>query len=82
MESVDDLAVTWTLHGPELARRVLAQADRWELLGVDRRPWEVLRDLVDCRHNPLADSLPELGDPPTQHQPLRPAVPRAPEPGS
>lgn len=75
---MDDLGAIWMGSGVELARRIEALAGEWELLGTTARPWETLREVLNCDYNPLPDRLPELGDPPT----LRPAVPAAPEPGS
>lgn len=79
MESIDDLIVAWTLHGPRLARTMLAYADVLDRFGGPVRAIvaDELREIIRCELDPLDDRLPQLGVPPT----LRPAVPRA-EPGA
>jgi len=74
-ETIDDLAAPWTLHGPELVRRMLAIADAEEAAGHPECA-RTIRDVIRCEHNPLADQLPPLGDPPTRTAPtLRPSTP-------
>lgn len=74
-ESVEDLAVPWTLHSPRLARTILAYADsiEWRTPTTFAVATE-LRAIVRCELNPLDDQLPPLGAPPT----VRPAVPPGP----
>lgn len=60
-ESIDDLTVSWTLHGPELARRMLALADELQTeQSFDRRlgyehasAGDRIREVVRCDYNPL-----------------------------
>jgi hypothetical protein len=81
-ETLDDLSVPWTQHGPQLARLMLALADELEEYAhLDPTiTAEQIRDVIRCDYRPKEQPRPQLGDPPT----LRPAVPREmkPEVGS
>jgi hypothetical protein len=76
MESTEDLAVTWTVHGPQLAREVLAYAEHLERFG---NPVHVviadhLRALVKTETSMFPAARPQLTVPPR----LRSAVPPRP----
>jgi hypothetical protein len=75
-ETLDDLIVPWALHGPRLAREMLALADDLDNFGSSHAA-DLIRHVIRCEVTRLP-VRPQLGDPPT----LRPAVPHAPEPGS
>lgn len=65
-----DLEGIWLGAGAELARRMDALAAEMHIDGEERAA-EMVRSVLECEYNPLADQLPELGDPPK----LRPSVP-------